>query len=72
MDFEKEQCTNTLEALVGVPVIEIEPLFKESDKNGDGILFKDEVMEQYGRMALMRSKSTPKPPAPPVVFGWGK
>ena len=68
MEFEKERCTSTLEALVGVSVNQIESLFKESDKDGDGILFKAEVMEKYGGMALMRSNPSPPPPPKPISF----
>ena len=53
--MEKQVCVSTLEALVGVPINSIEPLFKEADANGDGVLIKNEVMKKYGGMADMRS-----------------
>ena len=62
MEIEKEECVNTLESLAGIPFNQIEPLFKEADANGDGVLLKDEVMEVYGGMALMRSGDPPPPP----------
>ena len=60
-ELEKEECIDTLEAFVGLPINQIEPLFKEADANGDGILLKAEVMKAYGGMALDRSNPDPPP-----------